>query len=1210
MSQNDQDLPDLADSIAQMAETTTAADLVRKQGQNKKVKVISERKLMEWIDALLRKHLAGRADSFSDSEKEALLKNTQDELARRIQREQVSEFERQRVQRELDAAVSQLSTAAADQGNQAEIATAIAALKAQADAAELARDEVQQDNYELQDQLQEKLALLGTTIAEKEKLRETVRGQMRRSTGLVEGVLGLDNAYYAGRHAEQNPVSDDASDDEQFYHDFDIGAKVINSLHEDLLKLREITAKVGSADTAQDQRLLAADLELLAQLKSGSVSALDVAAPVAGLIEALDGARAETEHLQSAIAEATGAPAQSTISALPDPDGEPAQVIAGATAVARELAAELARNRGRLVALKQIADEADAARNLGEDEIQHVLTALAAPDAAAAAIAAQALRAEVHSATAAVQQAQAALAAARADADRAQADADRAQAEVHIARAESARLTGEAEQSRHRADALRGVSQALIAGAKGDDRLADHAADLSLSLDEAEAPANLEQQVTAAAAALVERKRELLAELELARAEVDTLRNDANVSNRELATAQARLEQLRRDADDANAQARAAREEAIQAAADTDRQRAEIARVSAALDERLRQERRLAEEVAQACANDQALAGAGGGLTAALAAPRSEDGGHVSVQAELHRAVATLVARQQGAQQETTRIREDAGATRVALADLHQAAARALTQASADDEGLQEEARRIETALAGLPSDAPLPADHHRHLVDSLSRLAERSVALVAERDEIAAHGKEIIQTLTKQREAREAELKELRAEHTRTAAHVGDLTRRAQNGESSTRRLAEALSHLAAAAASGPTVQGLPPAQEVDEPRVDLELALSQLPAEGEEGITVPPDTAELLAEAGKRIAQAVANRQAAAVAALAKAEAEARTLRTEVQEQSSNSSRFTNDLGTLRSLNNELRAHIAAAKTAEERLEGELAKALANVSERDRLLAEVRREVESAQQGHVAAMTELSLRKAESDGLRTQLSLASEQLLQAQGRLDEVDARGGAAGDNVRDEVHLLRKDLSRGQEAQRRAEAAAHQANERAESSEAKLRRQRDEFTRCLEERDQVILEKDRVLDDMTRGRIDAQGMRAQIESLTAKLAAASDRLKVLESSHGERTSTDEVGREIERMQQERDHLRELKRGLEGDLAEVASVNEEFKTQLDEKRKELYQVREEASREITEERSRNVALREEFAKLKEEVIGLRARLRRLSGNGTGPL
>jgi predicted nuclease with TOPRIM domain len=69
-------------------------------------------------------------------------------------------------------------------------------------------------------------------------------------------------------------------------------------------------------------------------------------------------------------------------------------------------------------------------------------------------------------------------------------------------------------------------------------------------------------------------------------------------------------------------------------------------------------------------------------------------------------------------------------------------------------------------------------------------------------------------------------------------------------------------------------------------------------------------------------------------------------------------------------------------------------------------------------------------------------------------------------------------------------------------------------------------------------------------------------------------------------------------------------VASVNEEFKTQLDEKRKELYQVREEASREITEERSRNVALREEFAKLKEEVIGLRARLRRLSGNGTGPL
>jgi len=638
--------------------------------------------------------------------------------------------------------------------------------------------------------------------------------------------------------------------------------------------------------------------------------------------------------------------------------------------------------------------------------------------------------------------------------------------------------------------------------------------------------------------------------------------------------------------------------------------RAEAARIRTDLEERLRAERRLAEQVAQVCSSDQILASAAGSLTAALAAPRHEDGAAAPVQGELHRAVTAMVARQQGIGQDAQRTRDEAATTRAALADLHQSAARALAQASAGDEGLQEEARRIETALSGLRADEPLPADHHRELVDALGRLAERSVALAAERDEMAAHGKEIIQALTKQREARETELKELRAEHTRTAAQVAALSRRAQSSEGSTRRLAESLSQLAAATAAGPAVHGLPPTREVEEPRIDLELALSQLPGEGEEGIEIPADTADLLAESGKRITEAVAARQGAAVAALAKAEAEARTLRSEVQEQSSNTARFTNDLGSIRQQLNDARNQLQAAKSSEERLDAELAKTLAQLSERERLLAEARNEAETAHQEQTAAVTELSLRKAETDGLRSQLSQAQEDVLQALAQLDEYSARGGAANDNVRDEIGALRRDLAKTQEAQRRAESEVSAARERAESAEARLKRQRDELLSRLEERDHVIGEKDRILDDTTRGRIDAHGMRSQIETLTAKLAAATERLQVLEAGAGGGADGSDVTREMDRMQTERDRLREQKRTLEGDLSEIAGVNEEFKSQLEEKRKELLQLREAVTREVSEERAHNAALREEFAKLKEEVIGLRARLRRLSNSGTGPL
>ena len=380
MSNQDQE-KNIAQGLSQLGETTTAAELLRQKGQTKKLRVISEKQLMDWILKLMQQHMAGKADAFSDLEKAELLKKTQDELNRRIKREQEAQSERDRLKHELEQAMSAVAAGSSAQ-SQADIEMALGALKEKLEQAEQINLDLQQDNYDLQDQLNEKMALLSTTIAEKDKLRDTVRAQMMRMTSLCEGVLGIDNDYYGSRHQEENPVSEEASQDEQFYHDFDVGAKVITTLQADLERLRGIVkreeqdAAVEHAQEEKKSQLLEADLALLEQLKSGSLHAVDVAAPVAGLLEAMEGARLEAEAFEVQAAEATGAGHGQSFTELPEEGGDPAEVLAGATAVARELAASLARNRNRIAALKSIADESDSARNATEQDLEATRAAL------------------------------------------------------------------------------------------------------------------------------------------------------------------------------------------------------------------------------------------------------------------------------------------------------------------------------------------------------------------------------------------------------------------------------------------------------------------------------------------------------------------------------------------------------------------------------------------------------------------------------------------------------------------------------------------------------------------------------------------------------------------------------------------------------------------------------------------------------------------
>ena len=69
MSQNSQNLPDIDQGLDNLTEETTAGDLVRKQGQNKKLRTIREKDLRRWIDEEIRRRLVGKEDAFTDAQK-------------------------------------------------------------------------------------------------------------------------------------------------------------------------------------------------------------------------------------------------------------------------------------------------------------------------------------------------------------------------------------------------------------------------------------------------------------------------------------------------------------------------------------------------------------------------------------------------------------------------------------------------------------------------------------------------------------------------------------------------------------------------------------------------------------------------------------------------------------------------------------------------------------------------------------------------------------------------------------------------------------------------------------------------------------------------------------------------------------------------------------------------------------------------------------
>ena len=377
-----ENLPDIDHGLASLTEETTAAEFLRSKGQHKKVKTINKEKLKQWISQAINQTRAGMADAYNDEEKEELLRKTQEQLEEVMARAAKAEADvaqreqaRDSMAQEIEALQARAAEAANVEDKSVELAAAMATvgkLQDQYNNSHKEAEDLRLDVYELQDQLNTKVALLRSTMEEKDRLKETMQGLMVRAGDLTGGVLHLDQEYYAGKHAAESELTEDVELTEQFFHDFEVGAQVIESLSTDLAKLREISESKQEKPEAEaaspSAGLLAADLALLEQLQAGSLSASDVAEPVEGLIEALNGAREEAIALEREATAAMGVPQTAgTVSGLPDAGGDPAAVIAGATAVSRELAALFAKERNRVNALQMMLNEADSARNENEE---------------------------------------------------------------------------------------------------------------------------------------------------------------------------------------------------------------------------------------------------------------------------------------------------------------------------------------------------------------------------------------------------------------------------------------------------------------------------------------------------------------------------------------------------------------------------------------------------------------------------------------------------------------------------------------------------------------------------------------------------------------------------------------------------------------------------------------------------------------------------
>ncbi|MBN8524826.1 MAG: hypothetical protein J0M02_05770, partial [Planctomycetes bacterium] len=272
---------------------------------------------------------------------------------------------------------------------------------------------------------------------------------------------------------------------------------------------------------------------------------------------------------------------------------------------------------------------------------------------------------------------------------------------------------------------------------------------------------------------------------------------------------------------------------------------------------------------------------------------------------------------------------------------------------------------------------------------------------------------------------------------------------------------------------------------------------------------------------------------------------------------------------------------------------------------AERTRLAGEV----EALRGERIAALSRLeeaeAARRGDVERLAGELALVKEQLEDARAEADEFRARNEVTGTQFSGEMVSLRQELNALRTRHQEQTAMVSSLKQAAEAADARLKRQREELTRGLEERDNLIAEKDRTIDQLSLQRSDAKALQAKVQALGVELDAATSRIRELEARSGDQAGqaarSDDLAELHKRTTAERDHLREQKRSLEGDLADARANVEQTRAELAELRKQFQAEVAAHGREAGEEREKVAALQEMLRKLREEVVGLKARQRK---------
>jgi chromosome segregation ATPase len=696
--------------------------------------------------------------------------------------------------------------------------------------------------------------------------------------------------------------------------------------------------------------------------------------------------------------------------------------------------------------------------------------------------------------------------------------------EVAKAKGDVAAVQARGEAQRR---AEREMAGELVRAAKGDDQLADSVTDLALAADAGDED-NLVPALREAVTGLTRRKQDLDEENKRLQGELTALRAKAQEAesrganlhgeqqklSKGLAEAQQRVQELERDLSRARTDLDLMRNQAQES---NSRRTALEAERGKAFSQLTTMEQRLRDAEAD-------LAKARSELAASTAAAKA--------QSEADRAVATELVSAAKGDPDLAEVIADLALSLEDTPSSDQPVDPAIVSKQVAAGGAQLARRKQE-----LAQQAERSQQENNSLKWQLKEAGDRAVALEGERDEMAASGKEVINLLTQQKERTVQELEAIKRSAAETEALLTRFQGRTLSAETANRQLAEALSTLA-------SLEKDQNAGEVEDKRVDLELALSQLPDEGEDAVSIPENLSLQLADSGKKLAEALLSRRAQMTSSFKRAQEDQESLKSQLEK---------------------LRGEVTAAQNKLDEQQASLRSSQAEVKA-------VRHELTMQGKDLAAKVQELTDARGEVASIKAELDVAAQRVEEQDRRLQQTTAKLAEA---QREQERLLRE-LG---EQQQRGDAAEHTQAQVIQALRSLTNRQDASPTvaRALTDADQADpLSKAAQKLDLARAAGPEQlasAGQAYVQALKERVQALAERM---EGTRGELAATkrseDALNSELAALRAsvvDRDHqLQNLAEGIEkakAEQSELLSQVMEQRRNRDEAMAELKQLRE---------------------------------------------